>query len=66
MVRTERNAPLAQVFDDLHFRPVANPLQSARAGASRMELSLDRRVTGGDIVTLHVAPELLTTEQTPA
>ena len=45
LVRTDRNKPLIQVFDDLHFRPTG-----LIDGHSLMELSLDSCPLGDDIV----------------
>jgi FkbH-like protein len=50
LVRTERNQPIRQVFQDLHFR-----LAGENGDHVMMELPLDQAVTVGDIVRLEVA-----------
>jgi len=53
VVRTDRNAPIRQVFTDLRFRPLIE-----KDVTSVMELSLDRSISLGDIVRIEVDPEL--------
>jgi len=53
LVRTERNKPLLQVFDDLHFRP-----QAQANGCDVMELILDLTITINDIVKLEFDGDL--------
>jgi FkbH-like protein len=50
LVKTERNQPIRQVFEDLHFRPLGG-----QNGRVLMELPLDQNLTVEDIVTVESA-----------
>jgi FkbH-like protein len=54
LVRTERNQPILQVFDDLHFRSGKNEEQ----GIESVELPLDARVETGDVVVVETSESL--------
>jgi FkbH-like protein len=53
LVKTERNQPICQVFEDLHFRPRGE--ENSRV---LMELPLDRSLVMEDIVTVETADGL--------
>jgi FkbH-like protein len=50
LVKTERNQPIRQVFEDLHFRPLGG-----ENGRVLMELPLDRNLVVEDIVAVETA-----------
>jgi FkbH-like protein len=53
LVKTERNQPIRQVFEDLHFRPLG-----AHNGRVLMELPLDQNAAREDIVAVEADQDL--------